>query len=430
MNIIKNAYIKNLAEQKHGLTRKLKHWWKKGSIVLADQLVFSGGNFLVNILLARWLPLGEYGAFATTYSAFYLLSALHNSFITEPMLVFGVKEYSSRFQEYQGFLFYSHWLISGVLSLLFFLAALIFKQSGSLDFGESLKSLAIAAPFILFFWFGRRSFYVFGQCKWALIGSTIYSTLLIGGIILFQFRGWLSLSSAFMLTGTSAVVAGIFLLTVMRPALGVYAWKSLSLDIIFHHWEYGRWNILASVFYWASGQILLVIMPIFIDLEASAIWAAMVNLYRPVSLFMQSSPLLFLPALSASANDEVVLHKAKTLSWLFGGSVFLYSILLSVLSTPILNLLYAGKYNDYGILVPIFGVAITASASAQIFSIALKAQGKVKYASQISRNSAIVLVVVAIPMILVAGIIGAVGALAIGYVVAAVTARLKIREWL
>ena len=39
-------------------------WLKKGSLAVLDQGLFSGANFVVNILLARWLTPEEYGAFA------------------------------------------------------------------------------------------------------------------------------------------------------------------------------------------------------------------------------------------------------------------------------------------------------------------------------------------------------------------------------
>ena len=34
---------------------RLSRWARKGSLAVLDQGLFSGANFLVNILLARWL---------------------------------------------------------------------------------------------------------------------------------------------------------------------------------------------------------------------------------------------------------------------------------------------------------------------------------------------------------------------------------------
>ncbi|GIX47763.1 MAG: hypothetical protein KatS3mg131_1974 [Candidatus Tectimicrobiota bacterium] len=65
---------------------RLVRWARKGGLAVLDQGLFSGANFLVNILLARWLPPEEYGAFAVALSVFYLLAGFHTAVLTEPML--------------------------------------------------------------------------------------------------------------------------------------------------------------------------------------------------------------------------------------------------------------------------------------------------------------------------------------------------------
>ena len=68
-------------------------WVKKGSFAILDQALFSGANFLINILLARWLPPEDYGAFAVALSIYYLLLNLHTAVSTESMMVFGAGKY-------------------------------------------------------------------------------------------------------------------------------------------------------------------------------------------------------------------------------------------------------------------------------------------------------------------------------------------------
>ena len=67
-----------------------------------------GTNFVVNILLARWLTPAEYGAFALAYSVFVLLGVFHIAILIEPMLVFGPGRYRERFPEYLGILLRGH----------------------------------------------------------------------------------------------------------------------------------------------------------------------------------------------------------------------------------------------------------------------------------------------------------------------------------
>ena len=61
---------------------KLIPWAIKGALAILDQALFAGTNFLVNILLGRWLTPAQYGAFAVVYSFFFLFSSgteIHSS---------------------------------------------------------------------------------------------------------------------------------------------------------------------------------------------------------------------------------------------------------------------------------------------------------------------------------------------------------------
>jgi hypothetical protein len=70
-------------------------WVGKGALAIVDQGLLSGSNFLLAVLLARWLPRDQYGAFALGFSIFLFLSGLHNAFFLEPMSVLGPESYPS-----------------------------------------------------------------------------------------------------------------------------------------------------------------------------------------------------------------------------------------------------------------------------------------------------------------------------------------------
>jgi O-antigen/teichoic acid export membrane protein len=64
-----------------------KHFITKASWTLVDQCVVSGGNFLLNVLLARTLSEGDYGEFALFLGAIFILRAVDYSFISYPLSV-------------------------------------------------------------------------------------------------------------------------------------------------------------------------------------------------------------------------------------------------------------------------------------------------------------------------------------------------------
>ena len=79
----------------------LFRWARMGGLAVLDQGLFSGANFLVNILLARWLAPDEYGAFAVALSVFYLLAGLHTAVVSEPIMVPGTGKYRAQFPRYR-----------------------------------------------------------------------------------------------------------------------------------------------------------------------------------------------------------------------------------------------------------------------------------------------------------------------------------------
>ena len=149
-------------------------WTKKGSFAVLDQGLVSTANFLVNILLARWLLPEEYGAFTVAFSVLLLLASFHSAIITEPMLVFGSGKYAHSFDKYMGFLIYVHFAIVFIISTFLGLAALVFRQQGSIILAQAFAGLALAAPFYLLLGVVRRAFYVDLKSRWATGGSALY----------------------------------------------------------------------------------------------------------------------------------------------------------------------------------------------------------------------------------------------------------------
>src|SRR5437763_5035661 len=83
-----------------GSVQKSFQFAKKGALAISDQALFSGANFLVNILLARWMAASEYGAFSLAYSVFLLFAVVHTALLIEPMMVFGSGKYQRVFPSY------------------------------------------------------------------------------------------------------------------------------------------------------------------------------------------------------------------------------------------------------------------------------------------------------------------------------------------
>ena len=107
------------------LVADARGWLLKGGASIADQAMLAGANFILNVLLGRWLPPVQYGAFALSYSIFLLLGTFHTASFSEPMMVFGAGKYADRFGRYIGVLTMGHLVVTVPLSILLLVASFL-----------------------------------------------------------------------------------------------------------------------------------------------------------------------------------------------------------------------------------------------------------------------------------------------------------------
>ena len=161
---------------------------KKVFYSFLDQAFFSGANFILNLIIARWLPNNEYGAFSVAFSLFLLFASIQTAIILEPMAIFGSTKHENHLPKYVGQLTILQFSLTTIFGLLFALFALFV--------GDPLRpafwGVAFGMPFILSYWLLRQSCYIKSKPEKALITSGLYFIFLITGIILLFSTGHLS----------------------------------------------------------------------------------------------------------------------------------------------------------------------------------------------------------------------------------------------
>ena len=192
-------------------------WAKRGGLVVLDQGLFSAANFLVFVLLARWLVPEEYGAFAVSYSIFLGLALFHTAVLTEPMMVFGPGKFAGKFQQYLGLLLYGHWVITGIIALFLAGGAFVAARLGSAAMAQALGGLAIAAPFLLLLWLVRRACHAHDRPGWSVVASAANFAIALGGLALLWRMDRLSAFSSLLILGVGALAASLIALVTLRP---------------------------------------------------------------------------------------------------------------------------------------------------------------------------------------------------------------------
>jgi len=155
------------AEQDHSLFSRsflfgtFRKWFAKGGLAIVDYGLISGSNFLLGVLLARWLSPRDYGAYALSFSFFILAGFLYQSLLLEPLSVFSGTLFRDNIRGYLKTTLWIHWGLSLVMCLALAIAAVVTYFVGhSPVLAIALAGMTIATPFILAHGLARRSFYL------------------------------------------------------------------------------------------------------------------------------------------------------------------------------------------------------------------------------------------------------------------------------
>ena len=396
-----------------------------GGLAILGQGLFAGAQFLMNVLLARWLSTDQYGAFALAYSGFLLFLMLYGACVYEPLIVFGSGRHASRFQEYFGLLARSNILVLAGFSALMLVSSSLFGRLFSPEVGRDFVALSFASPFVLVMWLGRGGFYARmspGDAAW---GGFIYFCALTAAIVGLRQSGRLSGSTAFLSMGLAGFVANVYLLW----RIG-FTWKraagSLTLKEVWgDHWSYGRWALASAVASWFPQNIYYALLPAKSGLEGAAAMRALTNLINPLLQTLAALAAVLIPVFVRRLQEGGIPKMKNTMRTLtlllIPGSVF-YLVALWFSRSLVFRLVYAGKYQQYETWpLLLTGLVPIAVAAAIIVGSALRALEKPEWIFWAYAAATVSVIVLGLPLTLRGGVLGATGSLLISSLVAAIT---------
>lgn len=347
----------NRLKNKSGIFRILK-WTGKGGLAVLDQGLFAGANFVVNILLARWLPPSEYGAFAVAFSVFLLLAAFHSAFIIEPMLVFGAGKYFESFREYLKFLLYGHRRFTGMISLALGFGAFIFFNIGKGNLAHAFLGLALVSPFILKIWLLRRAFYIhLGPC-FSAIGGMLYVFMMALGIYGLHRQNYLSTFSALIIMGISSIFVGMWLSNILFSKLPISNTKLELNKIVLEHWKYSKWVASTECIGWVRNNFYYILLPVWISLEGVAALRAVMNFIQPMLSFNSAISTFILPKFVRTFTQY---GHAKLIKMVYAAILFfvlsaaVYWVFIYFMRHQLFALLYREKYIEYAYFLGVAG---------------------------------------------------------------------------
>jgi O-antigen/teichoic acid export membrane protein len=355
-----------LGSDRPNLLRRLLPFARNGGLSILDQGLISGSNFLISVLLARWLIPAQYGAYAVAFGIYILLTLVYQSLVLEPMMVYGGSTHRNNLRGYLRPLLSIHVILSLAIFLIFGASAAVayvWWPHGGLS--GALVGVTLASPCALLFALARRCFYLELSPGQSVVGAALYCALVLSGLWIFNRHGLLSAFTAFVLLGLGALGTSVLLLLRLKlPAGGPIPSTSATWR---QHYQYGGWALAGAIASWIPAYIYYPLVSSFGSMAQSGQLKALMNFTLPLEQIKGALALLLLPY-AARIHDQDEASSTKLMvarmSLIGAGVAIAYWAVMVPLQRPLFHFLYSDRYNSVAHLLPVvaFGSIVWTAA--------------------------------------------------------------------
>lgn len=318
-----------------------------------DQGLYSGINFVLTILLARWMFADAFGVYSYVSTFYLLLFNFHSSLIVEPMSIFAHSRYKLEVNEYIRKTNNIHWFYTFAISLIIlFIGLFISLVSNNVGLVKAVIGLGFAQGMILVFLLSRRINYINKKIYLGIIQSLISAIVLISSISLLKYYNAIDPLNVFLVVGVSSLTPYlIFFKTYYAGHSAILNYRQIWTE----NWKYGKWLILSTIISWLAGNSYQVITANIMSFSDVAALKALQNLIAPILQVTSAIGIFFLPWLSEKYTEQgrvglvkgIWIYTIMTTSLTVG-----YMLIMWGASDFIYNSAYKGKYSETSWLLP------------------------------------------------------------------------------
>ncbi len=321
-------------------------------LVLLDQVIVSGGNFLLAIVLIRLLGLETYGLFAMLWLGLLFVLSLHQAFITKPMMTLAIDKIDSERSAY----FISLWQIQVIGLLAIGLPIIGISQLPVVfpSWMNFIPFLVVITSCYLLQEYLKKTFFINKKYTSPLLMDALLYGIVFTGLIVLWFTNTSTLKNTLWVLLSAygvSVVAGC--------GLRVMGWHHAhtshsTLHTLKIHYHFSSWLLGTSILQWLSGNFFLVA-------AASILGTTAVGAVRMAQNLVGLCNVLFL-AMENLVPAEAAQHFLKNgttgltnylkkSSQQLGGIVLLVLVGMAMATPWLIPMLYGNEYMAYSYVV-------------------------------------------------------------------------------
>jgi O-antigen/teichoic acid export membrane protein len=378
---------------------------------IADQVLAVGGTFLVNVVLARTQTKIEYGMFALTYSFFMFLGGLHNAAILEPYTVYGSGRYRARYSAYLRLMARNNVLVGLLLMGGVLGACLLFLWVAPSLVSRALVGLGLTVGILLSGQFLRRAFYLQREARLAAQTSLMFLITVAFGLWLTWEFHRLDSFSVFLVLALGWITAGACFAGKLAWGKAQPTFREVEPSYLREHWNYMKWVLAIAFVYQLTTQGYYWLVAGILSVGDVAGLKAIYILVAPIDQLFAALAYVVLPMMSSHMaagrpKQMVSLLKRYLLASVCATSMF--AILVRAVGSPVMHILYAGKFDDLTHLLFILVLLPVVMGIGHVMNDALKAieRPRLVFFAYVCSGAATFLV--GIPLVMRLGLRGAV----------------------
>ncbi len=323
---------------------------KKG-LVFFDQAMVSGSNFILGILLVRFIGIESYGVFALLWMGVLFALGINQAFITKPLMSIAPKLEDEKQEEY----FQHLHIIQILVSVLFFILGMFVFIFSNLFWEDYITVLIPLTSGIIFCQilhdFYRKTNFVKNKIMLVVLLDAIFYIGQLVGIMSLIFLNRIGLEEILMVI----LVVNIISISIGGMVLGIQRSEIKNhLEILYRHFHFSKWLLGTSILQWLSGNY-------FIIVGASILGTSAVGAVRLVQNIMGLCHVLFLamenivPIEAARQfhleGEDALTKYLVQISWKLGFGFCIILLGLTFFSPQILFLLYGAEAVEHTYIV-------------------------------------------------------------------------------
>ena len=315
----------------------------KKILTLFDQIVVSGSNFLISILILRYLGIEEFGVFSFFWLIILFIGSIQQSLIISPLFSNVPKYKLSNLNLFYGNVFIQQIILIIFTILAFYLSSKLFDfVSSEYDLRKYFYALSLLIVFFQLYNFFRKLHY----------SKNLFLNIFIIDLIIYSIFFIIIIYCNFNNSLNLLIVLKIFIFIFILGTLlsfKLYKYlkfkKKLFFNIIKENWSISSWLVLSNIIQWFSANLWLINIGLILGPFYLGIIRACQTILNISNLLFQTLENLYAQRISLILQNQGKLKMNNYISKLNLKGLFI-TILLSFLiyySSELLLMIFYGE---------------------------------------------------------------------------------------